>query len=255
MNEPSGGRHFPPGAIMLVGGSGALGGAIALELAAAGCPVVIGYRSTASAAEAVVKTVCERGGLARAARIDVLDGESIDRAVATTLERDGGLAGLVYAPGTRKTFDFVAHVPDEAWADALAVDVRGFLATAQRCLPALRESRGSIVSLTTYQAGRIEPKGALSSVPKAAVERATLAIAREEARYGVRANAIRVGWIEAGSATDLLDEATVARKRREIPLGRLGAPAEVATVARFLLSNDASFVTGAAIPVDGGESL
>lgn len=248
-------QGFPSGAMLVVGGNGGLGAAISRSLGDAGCPVLIGYHSRPAAAESLCDEIGRGGGRAMAVALDVTDDASFAEAVQAAEEFAGGISGLVYAAGTRKTFDFVGRVPDAAWEHALSIDVRGFLRAARSCLPALRQAGGSIVSITTYQGGRIEPKGSLSSVSKAAVERATQALAREEGRYGVRANAVRAGWIEAGSAADLLDEATRIRKQSEIPLGRLGRNSELAAVVRFLLSDAASFVTGAAIPVDGGESL
>jgi NAD(P)-dependent dehydrogenase (short-subunit alcohol dehydrogenase family) len=248
-------QGFPGGAMLVVGGSGGLGAAISRSLGAAGCSVLIGYHSRAAAAETLCDEIGRGGGRAKAVAVDVTDDASLAQAVQAAEAYAGGISGLIYAAGTRKRFDFVGRVPDTDWERALLVDVRGFLAAVRSCLPALRQAGGSIVSITTYQGGRLEPKGSLSSVSKAAVERATQALAREEGRYGVRANAVRAGWIEAGSAAELLDEAARHRKQCEIPLGRLGRDTELAAVVRFLLSDAASFVTGAAIPVDGGESL
>lgn len=248
-------RDYPAGAVIVAGGSGGLGSAICHALSGSGVPLVIGYAARPDAARTLSHALSRPEAPAIAARIDLTDEASIGTAVAEAERIAGGLAGAMFAAGSRKCFDFVSQVSDEQWEQALLLDVRGFLSFARATLPALRKNGGSIVALTTYQAGRIEVRGSLSSVAKAAVERAVMAIAREEGRYGVRANAIRAGWIDAGSGGALLDEATRQRKARDIPLGRVGRAEEIARVAAFLLSNAASFITGAAIPVDGGESL
>jgi len=135
----------------------------------------------------------------------------------------------------------------------IEVDVLGLIAALQAVLTPLRESKGSIIAITTYQAGRIEPQGGLSAVPKAAVDRLMASVAREEGRYGVRANAVRAGWIAAGSGVRDHGEGVQATARTA--LGRMGEPEELARVVSFLASEDASFVTGATITVDGGQSL
>ncbi|MET0733751.1 MAG: SDR family oxidoreductase [Casimicrobiaceae bacterium] len=93
-------------------------------------------------------------------------------------------------------------------------------------------------------------------MPKAAVERLVEAIAREEAHYGVRANAVRAGWINAGGGERLTqDSRMLAQKLVDIPMRRLGEPWELAEAVSFLASPRASFITGVALTVDGGESL
>jgi NAD(P)-dependent dehydrogenase (short-subunit alcohol dehydrogenase family) len=169
----------------------------------------------------------------------------------------GPIAAAVYAAGPSCNFDFVSRVPIEEWRRVIEMDVLGCVALAQSVIPHLRETNGSFTALSTYQARKIEVRGSLSSVPKAAIERLVQAIAREEARYHVRANAVRAGWINAGGGARLTREnqARLAEKLSDIPLRRLGEPCELADAVSFLASRRASFITGVALTVDGGESL
>jgi len=253
--------NYPPttaGAALVIGGTGGLGSAVCRALAVDWSHVVIGYHSQAGRAEQLADEVREAGSQASIVQIDLLDNaDSSAIAAVEAAERAAGAVGtVVYIASTRKQFNFVSRLTAEQWARAFDVDVMGLLAVVRAALPALRRGRGSLVATTTYQAGRIEIKGALSSVAKAAVDRLMAAVAKEEGRYGVRANAVRVGWIDAGSGGAIAADAGLrARKVKEIPLGRLGQPEEVAQAIAFLASPRASFISGTTLTVDGGESI
>lgn len=247
--------EFPGGAAIVAGGSGGLGIAICKAIADKGCPVLIGYANQKERALELAEEIAATGGRAEPCRLDLLDPQSIAAAVGQAIGFAGGVAAAIYSAGYRKTFDFISKVSDEEWERALTMDVRGFAALMRGALPELRKAKGAVVSITTFQGARLEVKGCLSSVPKAAVERATMVVAREEGRFGVRANAVRAGWIDAGSAAALLDEATLQRKLKEIPLGRVGLPEELGEAVAFLASNRAGFVTGSVLTCDGGEGL
>lgn len=243
---------FPAGAALIAGGSGGLGSAIARDLAAAGMPVAIGFRSDAARAGALANEINAGGNKATSVRFDTADEQSIAEGAATARAFGGGIGAFVNASGASSRFGFFSRTDLAEWKRVIDVDIMGLIAALQAVLPALRESRGSIVAITTYQAGRIEPQGGLSAVPKAAVDRLMASIAREEGRYGVRANAIRAGWIAAGAGVRDHDG---LQPTARFALGRMGEPRELAQAATFLVSNAASFITGATLAVDGGQSL
>ena len=250
----SGKRH--EGTAFVIGGSGGLGSAACVALAKDWTHILIGYSRNAGAAEQVAEQVRSTGTAADTIAVDVNSEESITAAVNRAEVLGERLAALVYSAGIAKTFDFVSKTPQSEWVRALNQDVLGLTNVVRCSIDALRRSKGAIVAVTTYQAGKIEARGSLSAVPKAAVDRLVAVIAKEEGRYGVRANAVRTGWIDAGSGGRLLqDDAVRARKIQEIPLGRVGRAEEFGAAVAFLCSPEAAFITGTTLTVDGGESL
>lgn len=246
---------FPAGGVLIAGGTGGLGSAMATAFAAGGVPVTIGYRSNEAQAAALVE---ELGGDARAKamRFDLCDDEAVVRSVDAAAERWGGLHSVVYAAGPTFEPKFFSARPVAEWRDVLSQDLLAPIALFKAAIPHLRRSRGSVLAVTTYQAERLKPTGSWSSVPKAGVERLIECIAKEEGRYGVRANAIRAGFINAGlGAKRLEDPPFAAMVAKESALGRPGTANEIAAVALFLASVRASYVTGAIVPVDGGQTL
>jgi NAD(P)-dependent dehydrogenase (short-subunit alcohol dehydrogenase family) len=207
---------FGKGAFFVAGGSGGLGSAICRKLAEYGAPVMIGYHSNADGARELRDACLRIGGKASIAEVDLNENQSVDAALASTCDFGNGLAGTVYAAGVGRHFDFISRIPLEQWTVALNGDTLACIRLAHLALPHLRSSRGAFLAVSTYQGAVIEPRGSLSSVPKAAIERFVAALAREEGRSGVRANVVRAGWIQAGTGRHLMDDPEVlARKKRK----------------------------------------
>lgn len=247
----------PNGWAVVAGGSGGLGSAISRALSRTGFSVVVCYHSNEATATLLANEISSSGGEARAWRMDLEDAEGVVEAFAEIRKTLGPIAAAVYAAGPSCTFDYFSRIPMSEWRRVLQTDVLGCIALAQAAIPHLRETRGSFTALATYQARKLEVHGTLSSVPKAAIERICEAIGREEARYGVRGNSVRAGWINAGGGERLTngDPKMLAQKLADIPMRRLGEPWELAEAVSFLASPRASFITGVALTVDGGESL
>jgi 3-oxoacyl-[acyl-carrier protein] reductase len=230
---------------LVVGGSGGIGAACCEALAADGADIAVGYCANRDAAEAVASAV---GG-----RVQQLDLTSAD-----PLELEPGLSTLVYAAGPHVAMRFVSQLEPALMRQNIEVDVHGFLALVQAALPQLREAGGSIVAVTTAGLARHVPRDILSTAPKAALEALMRAIAAEEGRYGVRANTVAIGAIDAGMFHRLrgkeLPESWVEATIRMTPLGRLGSAREVGDAVAFLASSRAGYITGQRLVVDGGFS-
>ncbi len=250
-------REFAPGGAFVLGGSGGLGSAVCLAFAHAGVEVTLSYRSDRQAAEDVAERLRATGAAAHTFQLDARDRDAVQTTLALAAEACGGLGSVVYAAGPPFKPQFFGKTSPETWRDWLEGDVLAAIQLAQASIPYLRSSKGAFLALSTYQGDLIEVRGGVSAISKAAVDRMIAVIAKEEGRYGIRANSLRCGWIESETNDRLFIEMPeLARtKAKAIPLGRLGKPTEIGEAAVFLCSRQAGFITGQAITADGGESL
>jgi NAD(P)-dependent dehydrogenase (short-subunit alcohol dehydrogenase family) len=149
---------------------------------------------------------------------------------------------------------FVSQIDPRTFKDVIDQDVQGFFHVVRAALPRLRESKGSIVALTSAGLRRYPTKDILSVAPKAAIEALVRGVAVEEGRFGVRANCVALGVIDAGIFHRLdFGEEWIEAARRNTPLRRFGTAEEVADAVLYLAR--ASYVTGQTISVDGGYSI
>ncbi len=245
------------GVIIVTGSSRGIGAAIARRLAADGYAIAVNYASDAAAAGATVAAIEAAGGAARAFQADVADASAVTRLFAEA-EALGPLAGLVNNAGGSGRF---ARIVDQDPADLtklFAVNVIGTMLCCKEA--ALRLSTrhggqgGAIVNLSSIAArlGGL-PGLAAYAASKGAVETFTKGFAAEVGAEGVRVNAVAPGMIETDMTDDLLSQPG-ARDRivAMTPLGRVGAPNDIAEAAAWLISPAAAFVTGSVLTVSGG---
>lgn len=185
---------------------------------------------------------------------DVTDEAAVDRLVATATERHGGIDVVVNNAGTavEGTVDVVSR---DDWSTVQDVNVTGMFLVSAKAMPSLRERGGCIVNVTSVSGTGGDWGMAAYNASKGAVTNLTKAMALDHAGQGVRVNAVAPSLTDTPMAAGIIgDDELSAKFAERIPMGRPADPAEVADVIAFLCSNDARFVTGAIVPVDGGLS-
>ena len=243
-------------AAFVVGGSGGLGSAICRALAAEWDHVVVGYRNGRDKAEEIAGAI--DGGVA--VRCDVTDADSVSSSIADAAARFGGIGTMVFAGGVAIGQPFVSRIDEAGWREVIETELIGFTRVVAAALPVFRKQRaGNFVSVVSVANYSYPPGDALSSVPKAGIEALGRAIAKEEGRYGIRANMVAPGIIDAGLGAAFLQtlytpEVWEAQKQR-IALRRFGSDDEIAEAVAFLASDRARYITGQTLIVDGGFSL
>lgn len=187
--------------------------------------------------------------------IDVRDADAMATAVAGAAEKTGRIAGLATCAAIYRTKPFLELTEDD-WDAHLSVNLKGTLLTCQAVLPKMLEQKsGSIVLFSSSIARRGAPQSAAYAATKGGVLGLGRAIALDHARAGVRANIISPGITDTPQPRGNLSEEDIYGRAENIPLGRIGMPGDMVDVATFLLSDDASFVTGQDIRVNGGAGL
>jgi 3-oxoacyl-[acyl-carrier protein] reductase len=237
------------GAALVTGASRGIGAAIAKALAADGWPVAVNYRSDREGAEGVVREIEEQGGRAVPVQADVADPDAPDALVGRVEQELGPVLVLINNAGTRADA-LSPQIDNEAWARVLETNLSGAFRITRRALPPMiRQRFGRIVNVASVVGQRANPGQANYAASKAGLEALTRTVASEVARRKVTVNAVAPGLVEteltAGVGNGLLEA---------VPARRAGTPEEVAACVRFLASDEASYVTGATLTVDGGLS-
>ena len=249
---------YPEGVALVVGGSGGVGQSISRALAANGVTVALTYKNNRERAEAVCQEICSAGGNAVAMQLCLDDEQGISQVAEHLIKQYGRLHSVFVSTGFDIPQINVRDLTPDLWKKVLRADAEGVFNLVYATLPFLKQGGGgSYVHVSSAALQRFAELDILSVAPKAAIEELFKGVAKEEGRFGVRANSIAIGVIETGIFKRLEKDGVFNDKWKEmvlgmLPLNRFGQPEEVADMAVFLGSNKSAYTTGQLIPVDGG---
>lgn len=233
---------------LVTGASKGIGQAICVELAKDGYRIVVNYKSDEMGAVNTLKMVREAGSDGNIIKFDVSNFDETQAAVGAILKQNGSIDALVNNAGITADGLFIM-MPRKDWDAVIDISLSGFYNVTKPVLEKMiRLKRGTVVSIASV-AGLLGNRGQANySAAKAGLIGASRSVASEVARLGIRVNVVAPGLIE----TDMIKDAPVENIKAIIPMARIGKPQEVARVVRFLCSQDASYVTGQVISVNGG---
>lgn len=243
--------------IIVTGGSTGIGRAAALRCAADGAVVVVADVNTVEA-PATVEAIRSAGGTAQFVRTDVTRAEDVKALVATTVAAHGRLDGAFNNAGIEGDFTNILKMSEESFDRTIAVNLKGvWLCVKAQIEQFIAQGSGGAIVSTASVAGLVGTRGASAyCASKHGVVGLTKAVALEYARKRIRVNAVCPGIIRTPMLDRLMAESSLAEQAlvAQEPVDRLGEPREIADAVAWLLSDESSFVTGIAMPVDGGYS-
>ena len=233
---------------IITGASRGIGRATAVELAKADYFAVINYKENKQAAAETLRLVQDAGGTGEMLKFDVVNSEETKKNISGIVERHGRIHVLVNNAGINADGLFLM-LDENEWDSVINTSLKGFYNMTKPVLREMIKNKcGSIVSVSSV-AGLMPNRGQTNySAAKAGLIGASRSLAAEVARVGIRVNVVAPGLIE----TDMTKNAPVAEIKKVIPMARTGKPEEVARVIRFLCSDDASYITGQTIGINGG---
>jgi 3-oxoacyl-[acyl-carrier protein] reductase len=235
---------------LVTGASRGIGRAIARALAAQGALVYAGARDAAKLAE-VVGEIAAAGGKAFAVALDVADRASVDAALKAILDAQGRIDHLVNNAGITRD-NLMLRMKQEEWDAVLATNLTGTFHCTQAALkPMIKARSGRIVNVTSVVGLTGNAGQANYAASKAGIVGFTKAVAREVASRSITVNAVAPGFIGTDMTAAMTDKAREAITT-QVPLGRVGTPEDVAAAVAFLVSDQAAYITGQVLGVDGG---
>ena len=239
---------------LVTGGSRGIGRAVALRLASDGHSVAVNYTANASAAAEVVETITAAGGAAMAVQADVGDTDAVAAMFGEIEERLGRVGILVNNAGITRD-DLLMRMAPDAWDDVIQTNLRSvYLCTRAALRGMLRLKWGRIISMSSVSGISGNPGQANYAASKAAIVGFSKSVAREIGSRNITVNVVAPGFIGTDMTEQLGDEVAEQVVER-VALGRLGKPEEIAAAVGYLASDDAAYVTGQTLVVDGGLAL
>jgi 3-oxoacyl-[acyl-carrier protein] reductase len=238
---------------VVTGASKGIGAAIAKQLAADGAAVVVNYASSKSGADKVVKEITAQGGKAIAVQADVAKLSDIGRLFAETKQAYGRLDVLVNNAGVYE-FLPLEQITEEHVHRQFNVNVLGLILTTQAAVKQFGAAGGSIINLSSVASTSAPPGASVYSATKGAVDTLTKSLAKELGSRKIRVNAINPGMVETEGvhAAGFVGSDFQKQTEAQTPLGRIGQPQDIATVAAFLASTDSGWITGETLYAAGG---
>lgn len=242
--------------VLVTGAGTGVGRGVALEFARAGADVALHYSSSSAGADSAVRLITEMGRRAKALRGDFRKIEAVRKTGRAAIEFLGGLDVLANNAGITANAPFDEITP-EMFDTLFQVNVRAQMFLTQAVLPALTaHKKGAVVNITSIHAYAAMTEHAVYAATKAAIVAYTRVAALELIQKGVRMNAIAPGWIFVENhRAELGDDFDTEAAGREIPVGFIGAPKDVASLALYLASEESRYIIGQTILCDGGQSL
>jgi len=237
---------------LVTGGGAGIGRAIAETFAREGAHVVVADRDQ-EAAESVAQAITRNNGAATAHLADVTDTAQVKALMAMIGEAFGKLDVLVNNAGVGERSDF-RHISDEAWDKVWKVNLDGTVRCAREAFELMRASgNASVINLSSVMATKHTRQMSVYSATKGAVSALSRSLAVEYAPYGIRVNALCPGYVETALIGRYMAKPMIAKALlSQTPLRRFGMPQDIANAALFLASDEAAYITGASLNVDGG---
>lgn len=239
---------------LVTGGSRGIGRAVCLELGRRGANIVFSFAGNQTAADETLKLLTDAGIEACAIKANVTEAASADELVKTAQDTFGSIDILVNNAGITRD-KLAMRMSEEEFDQVIATNLKGaFLCTKAVLRPMMRARKGAIVNMASVVGLRGNAGQANYAASKAGLIGMTKSVAREVAGIGIRVNAVAPGFI-ATDMTDAMPEAAREATLAQIPAKHLGNPIDVAHAVAFLASDDAQYITGQVLAVDGGMSM
>jgi 3-oxoacyl-[acyl-carrier protein] reductase len=239
---------------LVTGGSRGIGRAIALEFAARGAAVVVNYNKSSNEAEAVVNQIKEAGGKAAAFQADVSDFKQAEALVKFAIDTFGDLSILVNNAGITRD-QLIMMMPEADWDAVINTNLKSTFNCSKAAVKHMMRKRvGRIINMASVAGQMGNPGQTNYSASKGGQIAFTKALAREVATRSITVNAIAPGFVD----TEILDAMTpevLEAALKMVPLGRKGKPEEIASAAAFFASDEAAYITGQVLGVDGGMAM